>query len=203
MSNDDPEPSGGNNEETGPNQRSNLTRRRLVASGAATWATIGLAGCNYITDPGPEDDAGGDGGDDGDDGGNETPSENTTVSNETTTTENGGENGGEEEGQSCASIGRFAAGTDIAMNVDVFDQVSGDHLGAGELESVTVEFPDADFDPINLDWSGPHEKFRPEEWGGKLSTDDDVSSGTYRYEIVVEGESIDGTERITDQLTIV
>jgi len=181
-------------------ETTNLTRRRVVAGGAATWATVGLAGCNYITDPGPEDDGGnGNGNGNGNVG---TPGGNTTVTNETTTatppttTEGGG-------GSGCASIRRFAAGMDVAMNVDVFDQETGQHLGADSLESVTVEFPNADFEPIELDWSGPHEEFRPEEWGGKLSTDQDVESGTYTYEIVVEGDGVDGAERIVDEITVV
>ncbi|ACV11405.1 hypothetical protein Huta_1229 [Halorhabdus utahensis DSM 12940] len=171
---------------------SNLSRRELVASGAVTWATVGLAGCSYITDPGPEDSD-----EQTDTGGETTPGGdgNTTVTNETTTTESGG-------GGGCASFGRFLSGMDVAMNVDVFDQQSGEHLDSSAVDGVKVEFPDADFDPLELDWSGPHEEFTDEQWGGKLSTAD-AEPGTYRYEIVVEGDRVGGEERISDQFKIV
>lgn len=177
-----------------------LTRRRLVASGAAAWATVGLAGCNYITDPGVE-----------------TP----TVSTETTTTDNPSgvnetnetdetddgseptETPTEESTTSCASIGRFSRGMEVGLHVGIYDPETGEPLGADAIEAVTIEFPEADYDPIELNWEGPHEAYDRDTWGSKIETDADTDPGTYEYEVNVESERDDVTARISDRFTIV
>ena len=178
---------------------SGVSRRRLLASGAATWATVSVAGCNYITDPGPPEDND-DGGDD-----NDVPTGNATVTNETTTT--GGSDGSDEttSGDDCQSKQEFNAGEEVALNVGVYESDSGDFLGADALNSVTVEFPDEpDLEPVELSWSGPHEQYIPDGWGGKLETISDMEPGTYQYEISIDGDEVfDDEERIADRITIV
>ncbi|MEF8887459.1 MAG: hypothetical protein V5A30_06600 [Haloarculaceae archaeon] len=191
-------------------ERSGLTRRRLVASGAAGWATVSLAGCSRLLDPGVPTDAGDGGGD-----GNGAPTGTTTVTSETTTTGNGtvtngtatdGQDGSGGEtttqGGNCANVDRFAAGMDIGLHVNVFDDVSGDHLGADTIEGVTIEFPTSGFEPLELNWEGDHEAYADTTWGGKVSTSEDHDPGTYRYEVTIHKG--DGTEEtVVDEFSIV
>jgi hypothetical protein len=214
-----------NDESESDDEQSVVTRRRLVA-GAAGWATVGLAGCSRILDPSmredddgngsgngdgtgngngadtPTADGNGDGTGNGDSGGNGngsgTPTGNTTVTNETTTTSPGETT---TSGGGCASIRRFSAGMEVGLHVGVFDSDSGSALGDNSVEGVTVEFPDADFEPIELNWEGDHEVYDESTWGGKLETNEDVDPGTYRYEISVDGEDVEQT--IVDEITIV
>ena len=199
-------------------QRRALSRRRLVAAGAATWASVALAGCDRIDDPGLPNNDGDDGDGDGDgDDGDGTPTGGTTVSNRTTTT---GGDGGTPSGNEttttptptteepttteCANIRRFAAGMDVGLHVDVFDSESGEYLGADGLERVRVTCPEAPFESLDLAWEGPHEQFSSDGWGGKLSLDEDVDAGTYRYEISVEGDAVDGEgDTVVDEFTVV
>ncbi|MEF8757209.1 MAG: hypothetical protein V5A33_03120 [Halobacteriales archaeon] len=187
-----------------------VTRRRLVASGAATWATVSLAGCNYITDPySPEEDS----------------EPTTTVTTQTSTTDSPGTPGGTTDGApsgtestptetttappttttACANIDRFAPGMDVGIHVGVYDSQTGSFLGEEAIDSVTIEFPEADFGPIDLSWKGPHEKFSTNGWGGKITTSSDTDPGTYRYYVSVEANEASevADETVTDQFRIV
>ena len=142
-----PQDTAGSDDETDPDEsetgRSGMTRRRLVASGAATWASVSLAGCNYITDPGVETPAVST---------ETTTTGNTSTTNETSnTTDSDGGTGDdstdgsteEETGTSCASIGRFSRGMEVGLHVAIYDPETGEPLGADAVDSVTIEFPDA------------------------------------------------------------
>ncbi|MFD1641361.1 hypothetical protein [Halohasta litorea] len=170
-----------------------VTRRRLVAASAATWASVSLAGCTYITDPGVESE------------------DEPTVTNETTTTGNtsnestdnessGGESSG---GDDCASIGRFSAGMEVGLHVGVFDPETGDPLGAEAIDSVVVEFPEADYGPLELNWEGAHEAYDRATWGSKIVTDEDTDPGDYEYEVHIEGDDADIATTVKNQFTIV
>lgn len=215
---------------------STMSRRKLVASGAAGWATVSLAGCSRVLDPSMKEDNGdGNGGDTGDggggngdggsgngDGGNgdgngdggggnggaqtTVPTGNTTVTNETTTTGDPGgaaptttEGGG---GDECASIRRFSAGMEVGLHVEIFDDDTGDFLGDEAVEGVTIEFPDADYGPVNLNWEGDHEAYSETTWGGKIVTSEAADPGAYRYEITVDTGD-EEPETIVDEFTIV
>jgi hypothetical protein len=182
-------------------EESGLSRRRLLVSGAATWATVSAAGCNYITDPGPPDRGGGGGG--GGDGDNQAPTGNATVTNGTTTT--GSQDGSEETTTGdCQSKQEFNAGEEIALNVGVYESDTGEYLGGDAIDSVTVEFPESDIDPLELSWSGPHEQYIPDGWGAKLEETSDMEPGTYQYEIAIDADGVfDERERIADRITIV
>lgn len=196
-----------------------VTRRRLLVSGAGVWTTATLAGCSYITDPGPPDSGDGSDGDDGgsesdgDDGGSggdgtttPVPTGTATVTNQTTTTDDTSTPTGTPTPTQteCQNRREFAPGMEIALNVGVYDSESGDYLGADAIDSVTVEFPESAVDPLELSWSGPHEEYVPDGWGGKIETDPDIESGTHRYEITIDAEeTFDETVTITDQFTII
>jgi hypothetical protein len=186
---------------------SSVSRRRLVTAGAAGWATVSLAGCSRVLDPSMREDDETDtetDGDDGDDGQQTTRAGDTTVTNETTTTgDPGGETttpgGGTTE---CASLRRFAPGMEIGLHVELFDDDSGSFLGDDAIEGVTIEFPDADYGPVNLNWEGDHEAYSETTWGGKVVTSEDADPGTYRYEIRVD-RGDDELDTIVDEFTIV
>lgn len=197
-----------------------LTRRRLVAAGAATWATVSVAGCQYITDPGTD---------------TPTETDTPTVTTETTTTDEpvapttSGDNETGSAGETpadgetptptetdsptptpteqptttaCASIGRFAPGMEVGLHVSIFDPATGEPLDDDAVDSVIVEFPDADYGPLELNWEGDHEAYDDETWGSKIRTDGDTDPGTYEYEVTVEADEDDETT-VTDRFTIV
>jgi hypothetical protein len=216
--NDSPSDGSDSDEESG------VSRRRLIATGAAAWTTVSVAGCHYITDPGPPDGSGGGAGGDGDDGGDGSgdggtdgedgttttpvPTGSATVTNNTTTTADPSPPTetptATSTGTACESRREFPAGIDIGLNVGVYDSDSGDFLGDDALDGVTVEFPNEDYGPLELNWSGEHEQYIPDGWGGKIETDEDIEPGTYRYEITIEGDGpFEDGETITDQFTIV
>ena len=181
-------------EQTGPDTAEGdgsgkLSRRRLIATGAAAWASVSAAGCTYITDPGPESS---------DDG--------PTVTNETTTTGNGTADNGTDDsgGGECSSIGRFRQGMEVGLHVGVFDPETGDPLGSDAIDTVKVEFPEAEYGPLELNWEGPHEAFDRATWGSKIVTDEETEPGEYEYEVHIEGnEETDIETTVTNQFTIV
>jgi hypothetical protein len=194
-----------------------LTRRSLVVTGAATWATVGLAGCRYITDPGvdeetdtpaptvttettttdapggeTETDDGGDGDGDGDGDGEATPTETPTPTPTPAPTTT-----------ACADIGQFAPGMEVGLHVTVYDSATGEPLGADALDSVRVEFPTAEYGPLELNWEGNHERYSAETWGSKVVTDPTTEPGSYRYEVAVNGDEADIETTVTGQFLIV
>ncbi|TQQ82167.1 hypothetical protein [Halonotius roseus] len=184
-------------DESAADESGGLSRRQLVATGAATWASVGVAGCTYITDPGVE-----------------STDDEPTVTNETTTTGGtnesadnesaGNESGGTTSEDECASIGRFAPGMEVGIHVGIFDPETGDPLGSDDIETVTVEFPDADYGPLELNWEGAHEAYDRATWGSKIVTGEDTESGDYEYEVHIEGgEGTDLATTVTNQFTIV
>lgn len=186
---------------TGRESEEGLSRRRVLATGAATWATVSLAGCTYITDPGTE-----------------TP----TVTTETSTTDEEGStpvngetptDGNETEGgestttsgpttTACSSSNIFQPGMEIGLHVTVFDSETGDVLSDDAIESVLVSFPDADIEPMELNWEGAHEEYSLDTWGSKLVTDANIDPDTYNYEVTVLHDD-ETTTTITDQFKIV
>ncbi|MFB6110231.1 MAG: hypothetical protein ABEJ60_05080 [Halodesulfurarchaeum sp.] len=180
-----------------------MTRRRMLAAGATTWASVSLAGCvHYLTGP-------------GDDGGKQTTTPedgqgtNTTVTANTTTTGSpgtgGDSTGGAPTTTACQQSVKFLPGMEIGMLIDVFNSEDGSFAGTDAVDSVTVSFPDADIESKELEWSGSHESHSEESWGGTVETSADTEPGTYRYEVTVEPKpdaDIDGVT-ITDQFTIV
>jgi hypothetical protein len=185
---------------------SGISRRRLVASGAATWATVSVAGCSRIDDPNQPIFGEAPTATETATPANTNETDGTTVTNETTTTEDPGSGGGgpTPTETACASIRQFAPGMEIGLHVSVYETETGEPLGDGDLEGVKLEFPEADLDTQELTWSGNHEDHDANSWGGKIETSEDIESGTYQYEVVVEGDDADvAHNRITDQFTIV
>lgn len=195
--------------ESGPSRMDGVSRRKLMAAGAAGWATVGLAGCVDVQGEDCEEDGGGttDGGGGG--GGTNDGTSNVTVTTQTTTTgggtptEDGGGGGGGTTTE-CEQQSIFAPGMDVGFLVSVFDNFTGDKLDADELATVVLEFPYADIDSVELTPSGPHENYVPDKWGGKASVPVDAEPGTYRYEISVATDPDEDPEPVvTDELELV
>ncbi|MRW95999.1 MULTISPECIES: hypothetical protein [Haloferax] len=188
-----------------------LSRRRLVAAGASTWLTIGVAGCTGDSN----DDGGDDGGDD------ETTS--TTVTNRTTQTsptttssptdgeteaptptptETTTSSGGSGTTTTCPSESLFPVGSPVGFLVGIFETDSGEIIGPGDLEEVSVRFPNADVPPQELSWDGPHADHIENQWGGKLPSTDDLAPGDYSYDVVVDAGSDEEVVQ-TGQFTLV
>ncbi|MFB6354151.1 MAG: hypothetical protein ABEJ92_08710 [Halobacteriales archaeon] len=74
-------------------------------------------------------------------------------------------------------------------------------LGPDELDSVAVKVRDEDVSRLELTWDGPHRRYVDGRWGGKLDGTGRLSTGPYRFEVVVT--TADG-DRITkaDQFAI-
>lgn len=189
-----------------------ISRRRLVATGAATWASIALAGCS---DTGPDP----------------TPSETVTVTSTTTTTETVATPEGSDDTPDgndtptdsptasptptdsptatpsptetpCANSMAFARGSPVGFLIGLFETETGDLLNPEHAESVTVEFDDPTLDTLELTWEGKHREFVADRWGGKLADTSDFPPGTYQYDVVVSTAA--GEQVITtDQFVIV
>lgn len=157
-----------------------FSRRRLIATGAATWTTISVAGCSDGGDP------------------TATETESLTVTNKTTTTEDPGTPGDDTEepggtptetasptGTACTSAGRFAAGQEIGLLVGVYRTESGEKLGPGEVDSVHASFASDGIDDRELDWEGGHERVVDDRWGTRLSDTDELEPGAHSYEVTV------------------
>ncbi|MFB6133958.1 MAG: hypothetical protein ABEJ55_03120 [Halanaeroarchaeum sp.] len=182
-----------------------VSRRRLMAAGAAGWATVGLAGCSDNGGNGTSNGDTTDGDDttqDGDDTSDVTVTSQTTTTETGTTEDSGG--GGTTTTTSCTQSGVFAPGMDVGFLVSIYDTLSGDLLDDGDVDSVRIRFPNADFDPVELTPSGPHEEHVDDKWGGKLSTPIAAEAGRYRYEIEVEKADAEEPEAVaTDEIELV
>lgn len=193
--------------ESEPSQMDGVSRRNLMAAGAAGWATVGLAGCVDIQGEDCEEEDGGEngGGENGGDGTDDvTVTTQTTTTGGDTPTEDGGGGGGGGTTTQCTQQSIFAPGMDVGFLVSVFDNFTGEKLDADELSTVVLEFPYADIDSVELTASGPHEEYVPDKWGGKASVPVDAEPGTYRYEISVATDPDEDPEPVvTDELELV
>lgn len=187
-----------------------VTRRRMIVAGAATWASVGFAGCVEISGDDCEEETTEDGGGGGGGGGQQTTQDgqqpNTTVTSSTTTTgDTGSGDGSTGTTTSCSPRAEFLPGMEIGVLIDVFNSVDASFAGTDAVESVTLSFPDRDIEPQELSWTGSHETHSEKSWGSTVETPPDADKGTYRYEVTVEPKAdadLDKTT-VTDSFTIV
>jgi hypothetical protein len=164
----------------------------LLAGGAASWATVGLAGCpggDTETDTPPQstptDSA--------------TPTdtaaptdtatpapqpENYVVTAETAT---GSEGVPQNAGfvSSCSATRKFVPGMQMIFYVGIYDPETGEQLTDEDLDSVVVN---VDGGPsVELGWAGDDEENPAEEWGGATVLSDDISTGSYSYTVEISG----------------
>ena len=155
----------------------NTTRRRLLATGAATWATVGLAGCSSgdsdtptagetaTGQPGPQ-----------------TEPENYVVTAETGT----GSEGVPADAafaSACAATRRFVPGMQVIFYVGIYDPETGDQLTDEDLDSVSVNVEGGQ--TVELGWAGDDEENPAQEWAGSYVLPDDAEPGTMPYTVQV------------------
>jgi hypothetical protein len=178
------------------------TRRKLMATGAATWATVGLAGCSG--------DDGGNGNGNGDttdpsgngNGNGDTTTEPTPTSTPSPQPENyivstntywNGHPAPEGTGGyvgSCSPERQFRRDMDVTFVIGVWDPETGNPVTDDVVDSVTVSFPDRSFDDVALEFVPAEEEGDKPQWNGTFDIPDDAETGSVAYEVQVsDGEA--------------
>lgn len=125
--------------------------------------------------------------------------DNWVVSSYTYAVENVGESNGFVS--SCSPEWQFAPGMKVVWNANVFDPSAtgtedpedpskpGDsprEPGPNKIESVTLTFPNGEFEDKEMEWLGDADSHAERTWETVLKLPDDQEAGTYKYEVVVE-----------------
>ncbi|MFB6069570.1 MAG: hypothetical protein ABEJ76_00995 [Halanaeroarchaeum sp.] len=155
--------------------RANTTRRKLMAAGAVSWATVGLAGC-----------AG---------GGAQSDTTTTTAEPEPTNyvvtddmaVGSEGVPGGHNFLSACSPSRKFTPGMQAIWYVGVYNPATGDQLTDEDLgkKGVEIRFKNRDWDPVKLGWAGDDKEHPAQEWGGSIVLPEDAKPGTVKYEVVI------------------
>ena len=196
------------NEEAGD---SGVSRRRLLASGAATWASVSVAGCP------------GDGGD-GETATETAPGTATETETETetatpepqpenyvVTTETWAGSSGVPASigfmSACATTNTFVPGMQVVFFVGVFDPETGEKLGSGDLDSVQVSLGDG-METVALSWSDEHGHAAEGEgsnWVGSWTLPEDIEPAEMSYTVELSGSegSFQNVGVLTDTVDIV
>lgn len=156
--------------------RGETTRRRLLASGAATWATVALAGCSNLS-------GGGSGGGQA----TETEAENYVVTTETWT--GGGVPSSIAFMSSCARSDTFVPGMQMVFFVGIFDPETGEQLTGDDLSDVQVNLGDG-METISLEWTDAHDYATRNEgnnWVGSWDIPEDMEPQSLSYTVEVTG----------------
>ncbi len=159
--------------------RAATTRRRLLVGGAATWATVGLAGCggNAQSDTTTTTTSG---------GSTDTGTAQNQAANYVVTAETG--TGEVPEGatfaSSCSATRRFVPGMMVVFYVGIFDPETGNQLTNDDLQSVSVN---VDGGPtVDLEWAGDDEENPAQEWAGTWTIPEGTEPGTFSYTVQVQ-----------------
>ncbi|MFC7113749.1 hypothetical protein ACFQH2_00410 [Natronoarchaeum sp. GCM10025703] len=171
-----------------------------MATGAATWATVGLAGCTGGNDE--------NGGENGTENGNENDTENGGENG----TENGTENGSASDPQNyivstntywnghpapegtggyvgtCSPEQQFRHDMDVTFVIGVYDSDTGDIVGDDAVDSATVSFPDRQYDDVELEFVPAEEEGDKPQWNGTFDIPDDAETGSVAYEVQVSND---------------
>jgi len=170
---------------------SGTSRRRLLAGGAASWATVGLAGCpggDTATDtPAQENTPTATPADTAEPTDTATPvpqPENYVVTAETAAGSEGVP-GNAGFVSACSASRRFVPGMQIIFYVGIYDPDTGEQLTDEDLDGVVVN---VDGGPeVELGWAGDDEENPAEEWGGSTVLASDMSTGSYTYTVEISG----------------
>ena len=178
-----------NLEEISQAGRGNTTRRRLLASGAAAWATV-LAGCSgggdgegtsteTATQSEPEPEP------------TETPEPSPQPENYVVTAETGtGSEGVPESAQfvsACSSTRRFVPGMHAIFYVGIYDPDTGEQLTDEDLDAVNVSIDD---ETVELGWAGDDEENPAQEWAGSWTIPEGTETDSLSYTVeVTDGDA--------------
>jgi len=182
----DDAPSSSENDDTETRAGKMTTRRKVLATGAATWATVGLAGCT------------------GGDTDTTTEEQETTEGPGQTETENGPEdfivstntywNGHPApEGTggyvgTCSPERQFRRDMDVTFVIGVWDSATGAAVTDDVVDSVTVSFPDRPYDDVELEFVPAEEEGDKPQWNGTFDIPDDAETGSVSYEVQVSDD---------------
>ena len=197
--------------ETEPDEshETSTTRRRLLASGAATWATVALAGCSS-------------------DDGETTTEESTDTEPSTTRAPPGNQQGSQPEnfvvttetwsgGQgvpasisfmsACARSDTFVPGMQAVFFVGIFDPDTGDRLTSDDLGGVQINVGDG-MQTVDLEWTDEHSHATRNEgnnWVGSWTVPEDMEPQGLSYTVEVsDGEAnFQNVGVLTDQLDVI
>lgn len=90
----------------------------------------------------------------------------------------------------CGPERQFTADMKVGFLVGVYDSDTGEIIGNDTLDSVTITFPEAPFDDLELAWAGDDEEHPADEWGGTMAIPEGTSPGTYKYKVqVTDGDA--------------
>lgn len=169
------------------------TRRRFIVGSAAAWASTSLAGCSSqgaadtesptasptaTPSPTPE------------------PPENYVVSDDMAAGSEGIPEGASFV-SSCAPTRKFIPGMHAIWHVGVYDPETGEQLTNGDLgeNAVVVEFPNKDWEPVELQWAGDDEEHASQEWNGALVIPEGAEPGEVSYTINIKQTEDDANFR--------
>lgn len=171
-----------------------VSRRRMLATGAATWATV-LAGCSG----GGEDDTT----TEGTPTETPTPAQTETPDNETPepqpenfvvtaeTLSGGGAPSAASFISGCAATNVFVPGMTVVFHVGIYDPATGDKLSDEDLDGVTVEMGG---ETVDLSWGSDYgwgQREEGNEWIGSWDIPEDIlsdqDSANMEYTVSVTG----------------
>ncbi|UWG46814.1 hypothetical protein HSRCO_0518 [Halanaeroarchaeum sp. HSR-CO] len=167
-------------DDTGPG--ANTTRRKLMAAGAASWATVGLAGCS------------GNGGDP-----TEEPTDEPTTAEPqpedfvvTEDMQTGSDGIPATAGfvSACSPTRTFSPGMLAVWNVGIYDPETGDVVDDAEIESVQVTMSSsdvaaADGESVEITWAGDEDENPHDWWNGAWTVPEDAAAGTVEYTVEI------------------
>ncbi|MFB6085929.1 MAG: hypothetical protein ABEJ84_03855 [Halodesulfurarchaeum sp.] len=155
-------------------QSGSVSRRNLMAAGAAVWATASLAGCSGQTEPttttsAPE---------------TTTPAaqpENLVVTDEMAATGSFGSGFTDD----CAPTRSFTTEMKALWNIKIYDPASGEVLGADTLDSVSVNIEGGP--TVDAPWQGGSGEHAAPIWEAVWEIPDDIKMGEHSYTIEITG----------------
>lgn len=162
------------NTEDASSDKAGLSRRKMMAAGAATWVTASFAGCSGNgTDP-------------------------TTTGADPTTTEGEPQPAnyvvtdemataaafGVSFAAACSPTRLFAPGMKAIWEINVYDAESGENLDDSTIDSVTVNVDGVD--ELEAAWMGDEEEHPADMWEATWDVPSDADTGEYTYTIEVE-----------------
>ena len=164
----------------------NTTRRKLMAAGAASWATVGLAGCA------------GDGGD-GTAAPTDQPTEEPTsaepqpedyVVTEDMQTGSDGIPATAGFVSACTPTRTFSPGMHAIWNVGIYEPSTGEVAPDEDIESVQVTMSSddvaaADGESVEITWAGDEDENPHDWWNGAWTIPEDAAGGTVEYTVEV------------------
>lgn len=171
--------------EDGTSNGPNTTRRKLMAAGAASWATVGLAGCAS-------------------NGGGNTTTEATTTKpkpQDYVVTEDmatGSDAIPATAGfvSACSPTRTFSPGMHAIWDIGIYDPDTGDIVDDTKIESVQVSMSSSDVSAadgktVEITWAGDDEENPHQYWNGAWVIPEDVSAGTVNYTVEVSTTGAD------------